>query len=479
MNNTLAINKLTNDFSKNPSNPEIPFKLGLLYLDDNEFEMASSWFSKSSKVNPSDSKSYYFTAISNLLAEKFDKSIDTWNLFIKSEKSPFNFYQQIKFPFTLDFEKIKARAFYVCKMRRNLLPLDTPPVYLSALTHIFLGDIENGISFLESIANKGDLPKTYHMILSEVYSKTGKLDKATEILEKFCNENKNIAGAYLKLASLYMERNMFTEASEKYLQSFEIKESSKTLVLAYEALKKCGKENVNILEGILLLDENNAYAYREFSRQCIKQNDLLSAFLFAKKSEELEQNNIETEFLLGQIFLLQKDYTTSANYLLKYIKSENCDPVAYKYLAEAFAGIEEYVESAYRQTVYINKTKNKNREDIKTLAKYLEKAEMLNDSITVLDELEKEELKKDIYKAILLIKNNEKQQAKEFIKEYQKESPKDIYCKIIEFIIDENKKMEMEDLKEILPQIPKILEEESELLEEDKKFIIYSFLEKI
>ena len=39
--------------------------------------------------------------------------------------------------------------------------------------------------------------------------------------------------------------------------------------------------------------------------------------------------------------------------------------------------------------------------------------------------------------------------------------------------------MEMEDLKEILPQIPKILEEESELLEEDKKFIIYSFLEKI
>ena len=104
---------------------------------------------------------------------------------------------------------------------------------------------------------------------------------------------------------------------------------------------------------------------------------------------------------------------------------------------------------------------------------------MLNDSITVLDELEKEELKKDIYKAILLIKNNEKPQAKEFIKEYQKESPKDIYCKIIEFIIDENKKMEMEDLKEILPQIPKILEEESELLEEDKKFIIYSFLEKI
>ena len=243
--------------------------------------------------------------------------------------------------------------------------------------------------------------------------------------------------------------------------------------------KKCGKENVNILEGILLLDENNAYAYREFSRQCIKQNDLLSAFLFAKKSEELEQNNIETEFLLGQIFLLQKDYTTSANYLLKYIKSENCDPVAYKYLAETFAGIEEYVESAYRQTVYINKTKNKNREDIKTLAKYLEKAEMLNDSITVLDELEKEELKKDIYKAILLIKNNEKQQAKEFIKEYQKENPKDIYCKIIEFIIDENKKMEMEDLKEILPQIPKILEEESELLKEDKKFIIYSFLEKI
>ena len=182
---------------------------------------------------------------------------------------------------------------------------------------------------------------------------------------------------------------------------------------------------------------------------------------------------------MGQIFLLQKDYTTSANYLLKYIKSENCDPVAYKYLEETFAGIEEYVESAYRQTVYINKTKNKNREDIKTLAKYLEKAEMLNDSITVLDELEKEELKKDIYKAILLIKNNEKQQAKEFIKEYQKENPKDIYCKIIEFIIDENKKMEMEDLKEILPQIPKILEEESELLKEDKKFIIYSFLEKI
>lgn len=479
MNNTLAINKLTNDFSKNPSKPELPFNIGLLYLDDNEFDMASAWFSKSSTIDPSFSKAYYFSAISNLLAEKFDKSISIWNLFIKSEKSPFDFYKQIKFPFSFDFEKVKARSFYVCKMRRNLLPLDTPPVYLSGLTHIFLGDMENGISFLESIANKNDLPKSYNMILSEVYSKNGKLDKATEILEKFCAENKNMAGAYLKLASLYMERGMFLDASKKYMQSFEIKESAKTLVLAYEALKKCGKENVNILEGILLLDENNAYAYREFSRQCINHGDLLSAFLFAKKSEELEKNCLETEFLLGQIFLLQKDYKTSANYLLKYTNSENCDPIAYKYLAESFAGLKEYGESAYRQTIYINKTESKNRDDIKTLAKYLEKAEMLDDSITVIEELEKEENKKDIYKAILFIKNNEKEKAKEFIEEYKKENAEDVFCKIIEFIISEDKKIEIEDLKEILPQIPKILKEKSELLEEDKKFVIYSFLEKI
>ena len=105
---------------------------------------------------------------------------------------------------------------------------------------------------------------------------------------------------------------------------------------------------------------------------------------------------------------------------------------------------------------------------------------MLDDSIITIDELEKEENKKDIYKAILFIKNNEKDKAKEFIEEYQKENSENIFCKMIEFIINEDKKIEIEDMKKILPQIPKLLEEKSELLEkEDKKFVIYSFLEKI
>lgn len=479
MNNTLAINRLTDNFAKDPSKPELPFNIGLLYMDDNEFERAVNWFIKSYTIDPSYSQAYYFSAISNLLAEKYDKSINTWNLFIKSEKSPFDFYKQIKFPFSFDFDKIKRKAFYNCTMRRNLLPLDTAPVYLSALTHIFLGDMEKGISFLESIGEKTDLPKSYHMLLSEVYTKTNQIEKAIEILEKFCIENKNIAGAYTKLASLYMERGLYEKATETYMQSFEIKESAKTLALAYESLKKCGKENINILEGILLLDENNAYAYREFCRQCIKHDDLFSAFLFAKKSEELEENDAETELLLGQVFLLQKDYKTSASHLLRCINSENHDLIANKYLAEAFAGLEEYGESAYRQTIYINKKERKDKEDIKTLAKYLEKAEMIEDSIKVLEELEKEENKKDIYKAILFIKNNEKDKAKEFVEEYKKENSEDIFCNMLEFIIDENKKLEIEDIKKIIPQLPKLLEEKSELFEEDKKFVIYSFLEKI
>ncbi len=479
MNNTLAINRLTDNFVKDPSKPELPFNIGLLYMDDNEFERAVNWFIKSYTIDPSYSQAYYFSAISNLLAEKYDKSINTWNLFMKSEKSPFDFYKQLKFPFSFDFEKIKRKAFYNCKMRRNLLPLDTPPVYLSALTHIFLGDIENGISFLESIGEKNDLPKTYHMLLSEVYSKTGQTEKATEILEKFCAENKNIAGAYTKLASLYMDRGLYEKATETYMHSFEIKESAKTLASAYEALKKCGKENIEILEGILLLDENNAYAYREFCRQCIKHGDIFSAFLFAKKSEEIEENNADTELLLGQVCLLQKDYKTSASHLLRCINSENYNVIANKYLAEAFAGLEEYGESAYRQTIYINKTESKEKEDIKTLAKYLEKAEMFDDSIKVIEEVEKEENKKELYKAILLIKNNEEDKAKKFIEEYKKENSENIFCKILEFIVNKDKKACIEDLQEILPKIPDILEEKSELFEEDKKFVIYSFLKSV
>ena len=104
---------------------------------------------------------------------------------------------------------------------------------------------------------------------------------------------------------------------------------------------------------------------------------------------------------------------------------------------------------------------------------------MIEDSIAVLDELEKEENKKDIYKAIILLRNNEKDKAREFIEEYKKENSEDILCKMLEFVIDTDKKAEMEDMKNILPNIPKILEEESELEEEDKKFIIYSFLQKI
>ena len=78
----------------------------------------------------------------------------------------------------------------------NYMPDRDIPISVSStsiLTHIFLGDMENGISFLESIGEKNDLPKTYHMLLSEVYSKTGQTEKATEILEKFCAENKNIS----------------------------------------------------------------------------------------------------------------------------------------------------------------------------------------------------------------------------------------------------------------------------------------------
>ena len=479
MNNTLAINKLTDNFAKDPSKPEIAFNIGLLYMEDNEFERAVTWFIKAYTINPSYSEAYFFSAISNLLAEKYDKSINTWNLFIKAEKSPFDFYKQIKFPFSFDFERIKRKSFYSCTMRRNLLPLDTPPVYLSALTHIFLGDMESGISFLESISEKTDIPKSYYMLLSQVYEKTGQTEKAIEILEKFCKENKNIAGAFTKLASLYMEKGLYEKAKDTYLHSFEIKESAKTLVSVHEALKKCGKENLNILEGILLIDENNAYAYRELGKQCLMHDDIFSAFLFAKKAEELEENNSDTELLFGQIFLSQKDYRTSASHLLRCINSENYEQIANKYLAEAFAGLEEYEESAYRQTIYINKTESKDRNDIKTLAKYLEKAEMFEDSIAVLDELEKEENKKDIYKAIILLKKDEKDKAREFIAEYKKENSEDLLCQVLEFVIDTDKKAEMEDIKNILPQIPKILEEESELQEEDKKFIIYSFLQKI
>lgn len=387
LNNTAAINKFVKDFSREPSRADIAFTIGLLYMDDADYADAEDWFSKSYSLDPSYSVAYYFSAFANICLDRYERAADIWDLFMKTEKCPFDFHARMRLPFKFDFEKLKRKSFSLCKNRRNLLPNDLPPVYLSALTHLFAGDVEQALSLLESMLDKEPPFKTYYMLLSEIYSRRGDVDNAIRILSLLWAKHPDFMPVPLKLAYLYDKKNDYANSAVFALKAFGLKENAQSLLLAARAFIASGRNELALefLEVALFLDENNEEIYAELGKVAFLQGDFLSSFLFMKKLSDINSSSPYAAFYKGRIFQEWGSFREAVYYYYASLDLGLIDPEVHRLLSDSLYEIGEYEEAAYQRLVFINLSSNVIPDDVRDLSVFLEKAELFAESAAIME----------------------------------------------------------------------------------------------
>lgn len=385
MNNSASISKLVKDFSKNPQNCEIPFNVGLLYADDGDYAGAFEWFSKAYSLNPKYSAAYFFSALSCICIDRYDKAADLWELFMKTERSPFDFYAEFKFPFSFDFEKLRRKSFSLCKNRRKLLPFDVPPVYLSALTHLFLGDAASAMEFFESLEGKPGLPRSLPVILSEVYLRNGMRERAISVLSDFCRDAPGFFPALFRLASLLLEDGKFDMAAKRFMDAFRAKQTPQILISAAEAFSGAGRRDlaVECLEGALMLDESRPEPYRELGRVSFELGDFLSCFLFMRRAEEMDPSSPDPAFYSAMSMCRWGDCAGAVPLFYRALDLGITDPSINLRLSEALERIGEFEEAAYQLLVFGNLSENPDSSLVARLAGLLSRAGLEEDAVMI------------------------------------------------------------------------------------------------
>lgn len=360
MSNSAAISKLIKDFSQNPSDSSVALKIGLLYADDGEYESSFDWFSKTYALEPKNSAAYYFSAIVNICMDRYDKAADLWELFMKTEKAPFDFWSSFRIPFAFDFERLKKKSFILCRNRRKLLPFDIPPVYLSALTHLFLGDMETAVGLFEELKDKKGLPKAFPVILSEVYTRSGRRDLALSVLSSFYAENPSFAAAPSRMASIYEDMGEFRKAASLYMEAFRIKQLPAFLVSAAGAFRLAGMEQeaVDCFEGVLYIDESRPEPFIEIAKDAFNKGDILSCWMIMLKAEKINPSLPDPVFWKARALAAWNDHGQAASLYYRAMELGCTEPDVNLLLSESLEMAGEYEEAAYQLLVYVNLHEN-------------------------------------------------------------------------------------------------------------------------
>ncbi|GEM_PF-2003710 len=307
-----GINFFEKWLTKNPSDADAYYHLGVLYLDAKNFTKAEERFLKCLEYNPSHKSAPYNLAIFYTIKKDLvnaQKYIE-----IAKERSP----HRPDIWFTLGWiYEILGKSKEAEEAYNQAISLS--PEYYKALTH-----------------------------LAVIYLKRGDLEKSKKLLTKALKSNPYYVEARFNLAQVLLKERRPKEAIE-HLSAIICKYSPQE-----EVLKSLG------IAHLQLLDYSNAEKYLSTAYAKLSQDDLLSLLAIAyagigkyREAEECieklvyKNNTPQTLFNIGNAYELMKEYNIAKDYYKRVLEKSPNHPDAYAGLGN-IALIEGNKTLAYR-----------------------------------------------------------------------------------------------------------------------------------
>ncbi len=343
------IKKYLEEFTQKRTDPILPLYIGVLYLASNDYKQSVSWFVKSSETDKAFAPAHFFCAMASLCDDSYDVALLEGELFLRYAKNPFEYYRNLDFPFEFNVAKIRSKSISRAKHRKKVLPADINAAYLAGLTYAFWGEDDFALESFESVLETESLPSRFLMVLSELYLKNKRSERALSTLKRLYRQEGDSLGVTLKLAELYLQIKDFSRAVPLLQKAFEMKPArAATLVDLAVAYRGGGKPDVaqEVLTDALCLDDGLVSAWFEFGILCEESFLWDSAIKFFGKALSLESDFGDAYYHIGLIYKRQghNDLAVPAFYRASRYLKDNAS-VHYQ-LAETLMALKEFEEAA-------------------------------------------------------------------------------------------------------------------------------------
>jgi len=230
-----------------------------------------------------------------------------------------------------------TQALLLAKGEKNNSQLDNETKRVVSAIYLKMGKMEKAAEILESIDEKA-VEELYSLGL--IYESLGDLSKSIDYYLRFYQKQKDATQLGLKIGKLLISEKRFKEADSLFSSIKEITgETAQLLVLMGNSkiINKDTVSGVQLLESALSKDSLNEDALRSIAQVYMSRNDFPQAIIYYEKL----YNNAAYGQIYGKtlslLYYYNKQYDKAENLLKKMLEYDLDDHELHYYLGLAFA----------------------------------------------------------------------------------------------------------------------------------------------
>ncbi|MDQ7824631.1 MAG: tetratricopeptide repeat protein [Candidatus Eremiobacteraeota bacterium] len=359
MDHSFLIKKYQNEAQKNPNDPQSYYYLGLLYNEQRDYQMATSYFSRANSVDPSFFPAHYHSGLAYACLGKPDLGAMEWELSLKHNPRPFDEREPEALPFDYNEAGHAKKAITECLQRKKILPGESQPYYFLALAYLVTGQLPLARKELEDLlVLEPAFIKAYHLMV-ELYLKLKEPAKAIDVLKKLIKQEPSSFGAHYKLAQLLMQQNEVSTAVPVLQKAHQLKPNNDSVIIELgKAYKLQGKEDYARASYQKALDLNPkcADAYFELGLLYEEKFDFSTAADYYQKAIWIDEKKGEAYSHLGNISKRLGRVHDAIENFKKSVKFFPSDSYQHYQLGEAYISIKKYREATeeFKQAISHN-----------------------------------------------------------------------------------------------------------------------------
>lgn len=229
-----------------------------------------------------------------------------------------------------------AEALEICQPIVDKDPNYAGAVFLLGRIYFGLGDLENAKVFVDSTIELDRANMEYREVRNTMAALASKLTEATRMVTnadyegakkmylEIINENKNFADAYFSLGVVYVRLGDYVKAAEYLNKAIQMKPNE-------ERYKKSFQGHV-----AQVLADGNQLMQRKSYQEALKKFE---------QAANLDSNEYRSYYFSAVIYLDEKNYTKTVEYINKCIQKNPEYPKAYLVLGKALSKLNNYPEA--------------------------------------------------------------------------------------------------------------------------------------
>ncbi len=250
------------------------------------------------------------------------------------------------------------------KNYQNFLTQNTKNVlntyYKLAYSYYKTAALESAFSYCDKyLENEQENPQVYYL-MAEIKNDLKESDSAILNYQKVIALNYHEPKIYQKLGQLLEEKQLFSEAKETYQKAINLYSNNQNFYLKMANLeRKEGnlEKTINLYQQLLeIAPDGQVTWYNYLGNIYIQQKDFTTSFNYLQKALEIEPNNIHTNRNLAQMNWGKKDLESAIYYCEKVLEIDDSDASANNILSTIYLQRNELD----KVSILMNKALNKN-----------------------------------------------------------------------------------------------------------------------